>query len=507
VIEASADVWGHALDCLLEASRSALLRSLLTGLLAALLSPLLADWVTGHRARGRQYALAAALAPMFAPPLLVGYCYSAGVFLLVHRPLANAAVYSLLLLLNVLPVGMLVVLFAPGAPVSQTAFHCHRMLPCRPWRTTARFWFLGPLHHRLAVFAVCFLISFQEFEMASLMSIPSWTVEIFDAQAKGIQPYRTMQILSMPLLIICIAVLPAVCLLTRGSGHSGSREGWKSQRSRWPGYGLVCASNLSLWGMPLLFTARELPRSTALLEKSAMLNGFFRELSSALGFALCGAALTVVTALFLLPGATQSRSLSLRWLALATLIPGLSGALSVTLGIYLAMQSGPLSGVRTTPLPAVFGMAVFLLPRAVLMLLLFRRNWPDAAVFSAATLSHSTDERQVSGGGRILWQLEDRAVFWTFAAVFIWGFYNLTTSSLLMPVAIVPLPVRLYNLMHYGQTPSLSVQALLSVVIPFLLMSTAVGILPHVLRYRARTPFGGRTESGLQERTKSTGGK
>ena len=507
MIVASSHTWEIMTEWGLSIGHSALLRSLLIGVLAVFLSPPLAAWVTQHQRHGRRYALGAALAPMFAPPLMVGYCYSTGLFLLVHQPLANAAFYSLLLLLKTVPAGMLVMLFAPGSPVSPTAFHCHRVLPSRAWQKTVQFWLLGPLYHRLAVFTVCFLVSYQEFETASLMSVPGWTVDIFDAQAMGIRPVRTMQVLSLPLMIMGATVLTTVSILTRGTRRSADREEWGKAGSRWPGDGLVLTANLLLWGVPLLKTGSALPGSAVLLNQSTMLAGFVRELSSALGFAFCGATLTVVTALFLLRNLIRNRSSFIRGLVLAMLIPGLSGALSVTLCLFLAVQSGPLTSLRTTPFPAVIGMAVFLLPRAVLMLVLFERSSPDAAVFSASTLSQSADGRQMSGGFRVLWQLQDRALFWTFAAVFIWGFYNLTTASLLMPVAIVPLPVRLYNLMHYGQSASLSMQTLLSVVIPFLLMSGTVFAVPHLQRLVVRSTSRDRPESGPRQRTKSSVGK
>ena len=44
------------------------------------------------------------------------------------------------------------------------------------------------------------------------------------------------------------------------------------------------------------------------------------------------------------------------------------------------------------------------------------------------------------------------AVIW--AAVFVgyWAYWELTLASLLLPPGMVAAPVRLYNLMHYGQS-------------------------------------------------------
>lgn len=59
-----------------------------------------------------------------------------------------------------------------------------------------------------------------------------------------------------------------------------------------------------------------------------------------------------------------------------------------------------------------------------------------------------------------------------------WAFLNLTATAMLCPAsislpgasgAIVPLPVRLYNLMHYGRNGPLSLMTLLSVLVPLAL--------------------------------------
>jgi hypothetical protein len=45
-------------------------------------------------------------------------------------------------------------------------------------------------------------------------------------------------------------------------------------------------------------------------------------------------------------------------------------------------------------------------------------------------------------------------------------------------MSVVPLPVRLYNLMHFGRNGPLSIMALLSVVVPGVLMLGAGWLLP-----------------------------
>ena len=128
---ADGELWNVLLRLSLTMSESATARSFLIGLLAVFISPSLATWVTQQPPQRRRIAFLAAVAPFFAPELIAGYCYSSGVFSLVHLPTANAALYFLLLLLKTVPVGMLVVLYSPGSPISGSAFHCHRLLKHR----------------------------------------------------------------------------------------------------------------------------------------------------------------------------------------------------------------------------------------------------------------------------------------------------------------------------------------------------------------------------------------
>jgi len=483
VTATNADFWSVS-GLLLPLAESSLARALLIGLLAVFLSPAVATWILQRKPTHKKFALIAAVAPFFAPELIVGYCYSTGVFSLVHLPLMNCGLYALLLLLKTLPVGVLAVLYSPGSLVSPVGYHCFQMLPRerRPWRATLGFAIRGPLCQRLPVFSFSFLMAYQEFEIASLMSVPSWTVELFDAQAKAIQPLDTLRLLLCPLATICVVVLPAVGLLSRLKGEPLRSAASPMSRGRWLGGVLIAAGNLLLWGVPL-YTIGEngLRNFTALTRNTVVFRGFAREIGYALAFAFCAALATVVAAQILL-GALQTRSGTARLCCLAALWPGLAGALSVSLLFFVLIQQDPLIELRSTPVPAVVSLTVFLLPRAVLLLLLFQTQTRSTAKGSAELLSQSRQGSQSASGFRLLWQLEDRALFWTCSAVFFWGFFNLTAASLLMPLAIVPLPAQLYNLMHYGRTMSLSTQALLSVLVPVTLIALSACLIPRVER-------------------------
>ena len=76
------------------------------------------------------------LLPVFTPGLLVGYGYRNFSLSLVHQPLWNEAAYAGLTLLLVVPVGTLILVACPPAPVSPTGLHVARLLqePSSPRR-------------------------------------------------------------------------------------------------------------------------------------------------------------------------------------------------------------------------------------------------------------------------------------------------------------------------------------------------------------------------------------
>jgi hypothetical protein len=51
-----------------------------------------------------------------------------------------------------------------------------------------------------------------------------------------------------------------------------------------------------------------------------------------------------------------------------------------------------------------------------------------------------------------------------------WGYFDLTAGSLLAPSSMTPVFVRLYNLMHYGESTVLSAMVAVVMLVPVLLL-------------------------------------
>ena len=122
-----------------------------------------------------------------------------------------------------------------------------------------------------------------------------------------------------------------------------------------------------------------------------------------------------------------------------------------------------------------FGMVLFLLPRALAMQAILRRNEQQAGVFLAESLAAQPGVRGKQGA-EILWHIRDAGRFWTLALLFWWAYLELTLPALLRPAGMAPAPLRLYNFLHYGHIPGLAAMLAVVLLVPVLLLTVGKGI-------------------------------
>jgi ABC-type multidrug transport system ATPase subunit len=453
------------------------------------------------------------LSPLFAPDLLAGYAFSSFPVPGVNAPTGSEWFYLLLMVLKFAPAGVLVRLCAPPAPLSAEALHCLSLSPATRQQTGSgalpgavhfrgRYWLQrllrGPERVALPIVGIVFLLAFQEFELASLLSIESWTVQLFDAQAQGLQPAATLQRLLVPAGLLLL--IPLVVVLGKVGAGRDSTPRWRMpdtqaiRASRFALPAMVLSSSL-LWGWPVLRVSAD---------GMASLPSFFSNST------LVKSCLLDLTAALLLTGCCTVLAMSLaaatRWWRLSgcLLLPGLAGALAVSLAVLLIIQTEWLTGLRSTVIPAALALVLFLAPRAFLLRLLSPSSTDRESVHLAVLLNRSQDRRPASQ--QLFWELTVRHEVWLFATLFFMGLMNLTVVSILWPsglkllpgtMTVVPLPVRLYNLMHYGRSGPLSVMAVLSVLIPLLiagmlLLGGPQALLRLALLCRRQDPAGSR---------------
>jgi ABC-type Fe3+ transport system permease subunit len=442
-------------DQLLHAVARAALVGIVALPAARLVLPLLAV------KRFRPVVLAAVLVPWFTPSLLTGYAWSGAAVSLTNIPGAATLFYCLILVLKFAPAAILT-LHLVRSPVSREAIHCHTLLrpPCsHPVRHTAFLLGSGAVVPYVAAWLLVFLFAFAEFELASLMSIPSWTVAVFDAHAGGIPVSHSFRLVLIPLVAQILVVLTAFRVAACGRFVSEDDTETSSRISRPASIGAIACLGIAVAVVsliPFCLVVRDVIAGITLLGQAFQLAG-------QLGVSMAVAALAAIAAVWWC-------MLFRKRPAIATMgFAGLAGPLALSLGAAWLITRNPLILIRETPLPLITVLAVLALPIAFIAVRLAARDDRVAAIHTARLL------RPRAASDDIVWELRMRAPFWTTVLLFIWVYWDLTASSILAPIGMTPVSVRLYNLMHYGHTAGLSGMVLLAILAPVVAIALAFG--------------------------------
>lgn len=480
-----------------------LLRAIVAALLAIPAARCLAPLLTTS-GRWRIPLAILVLSPLFAPELLVGYGWSSFQLTQLHRPVINHWLYFGLILLKVVPAGAVARICTPPPAISPSALHCNRLLGRRAdHRRSLSIRLRGTLLRELPVAGVVFLLVFQEFEIASLMQIPAWTVSLFDSQKKwGLEPAVMFERMLLPIAIELLVLVPLIhfCLAAGRSGRPRWRD-MEAAGSRPSVFGLIIAvvGLISLWGIPFGFLANSGLRVVgAFADNRILLKSFLLDLSAGMVLGVGAAVLALSLSRLLLhliaspvlPERDRVWRRGVRVIVFwASMIPGLAGAIVVCLSVLLAIQLPGLLWLRSTIMPAVFALTLFAVPRAVLIQLLTGNSQRTESGHLADLVTRAPDLSRATHGARLLWATDARWLFLTGCVVFYQAMLNLTAAAVLCPptvsifpgsMSVVPLPVRLYNMMHFGRNGPLSMMALLSVLVPGLIMIGLAWLLPVI---------------------------
>ncbi len=393
-------------------------------------------WLAGA-VRGGRWAWVLLLAPFFTPPLLVSYAYSKWALALVQSPWMHEGLYASVLALKLIPVATIVRVFVPS-PLSAEARFCHRLFSKSPWRERVGFRLRGAGAGPRVAAALVFVLAFADFELASLWSMKSWTVAIFDAQAGGLALGETLRLALLPLGIEIAALSLA---LRVGRGFPVPAPSPKAAPRIGPVIFLI-ASAAVVCAVPLAIVAWQAAQGVHVLTENFVLTG---ELGASVLFAAAGAA-----AAFYLSGFARG--------SLMAAVPGLLGALVVSLIVLALFQVPPFRIAYDTPLPLAIALTIFLLPLAFLLRALVDRRSPGLEI------------ARHLGSRRIVWELEKRPRLVAFGILFCWAYFDFTAAAILAPTRMTLVFVRLHNLAHYGQTSVLSAMMLAAFSVPVLLL-------------------------------------
>ncbi len=479
------------------------------------------------------------LTAFFTPALLTGYAYSKWSLALIRYPLWNEALYAALLTFRLIPVGGIILQFCPPPPLSPEGLHCARLAAERSGgpvrlRFLLPFAMRGEMRNALPVFCVVWLLAFQEFETASLMGTASWTVWLFDAQAGGIILGESLDraLLPMACQLLVIGLFAVFALQSRRLPSARRREpGRVSPLRDAAAWGVAVAAAAVATFIPLMLLGRDAVQGISGMLRSREM---VREIGIAGAFGLVSGLAAAALAYGVRRGmdrvrgaratvgddglqvdrgaktemAPQPRPLSpheaawggtlgsgergeangtrsLRnagpgWImacvGLAAMLPGLLGSLVVSLVVLRAFQWPVLNTLYDTPLPAVVALVWYLLPRAVLLQLLFGALSRQSNAHAAALLAHSASVHQRRAGGELVWRLRWRYQFLAAGILCVWGYLELTPVAILAPPGMTSAPVRLYNLMHYGRSYVVAAMTLVAMAVPPAVLVAAGGV-------------------------------
>lgn len=460
-------------------------RCLVIALMAWPLSKALSEAWHATRGAAQRGLLVLVFVPFLFPELWVGYAYA---LWLIQHPVWNELLFDLLLLLKLVPAGVVVMHFSPPPPMSAQAIHCRRLaMRCDAgWRSKAavRIGLLlrGPLRAAVPTVALVFMLAFQDYELPSLMGIKSWTVWMFDAQAGARDATTALHHIGWPLACELVVLLPALAVTLSNSGQSAATAEPIRPLSRRRSaivWSYVAVSVTLTAAVPIAIAGRGMWDGFGQLARNrTQLASMLSNIASGFVIAALAAGLTCGLAAALLP----RRRARIGWLLM---LPGCLGSLVVGLLVLVLFQRTPLFVVYDTPLPLVVALAAWLLPRGVLLLLLWSGIRHGAGSQLADIVRRAPSAPVAAKGIDLMWHLRQRPAWFCWMLLSFWAYLDLTSAAMLAPTGMASAPVRLYDLMHFSRTSLLSAQTCLTLLLPVVLLWIGFGLRRQVVRWLA----------------------
>ena len=303
--------------------------------------------------------------------------------------------------------------------------------------------------------------------MASLMVVKSWTVALFDAHTGGLALSESLRRMLGPLLCEAAAIATAFVMLGRRQVIPARRvEG--NRASRWFAWCHLLIAFVLVLTIPVVTVLWGTIRGFGLLMENFVLS---REILASLLFGAGASTLAGLTA-FWLGAAARGRSIGsifCKVILVAAVFAGLLGSLVLSLTVLAAVQLPGLISLRDTPAPLIFTLGLVLLPMALVLKRVLDLTPHRNALHLVTLMDKSWAVRELN------WRLGTSGKFWALALLFVWAYWDLTASSILAPIGMTPVTVRLYNLMHYGQIAALSAMTCAAFAAPIFVFLLALG--------------------------------
>ena len=265
------------------------------------------------------------VAPLCTPALLVSYTYASPSLWLTGSPWLLALSYSILVGLKLTPLGVIARRMFPPS-ISAEARFCEALIPNRSFASRMAFKLraMGPVPWMAG--GLAFLLAFTDFELASLLSIKTWTVQLFDAHAGGLALAESLNRVGIPLCIE-IAVIVALALLARRATPDNGPSPASSVASSWALPTVIAIAAITS-GWPIIKVAwHAIPGWNTIGVREAAGEEVLTSLATAL--------VATLATWFTLAIVTRQRT------RLLLAVPGMLGALVLSLVILAVLHARP----------------------------------------------------------------------------------------------------------------------------------------------------------------------
>ena len=298
----------------------------------------------------------------------------------------------------------------------------------------------------------------------------AWTVWLFDAHQAGEPLSRSLFFAAPAVALQSLLLGPCLLLLLSGPSLRVQSAQTVSTTSNFTGNAALSfvAFSLSLvllW--PLVSNGSELLSGFQSLVSQRTLWQRMKQILFSTAEAGIAAYLALQICVFL----REKKSRSLR---LIVILPGLCGALVLSLCLLALFQLPVIHRFYDTWLPMLTGHTLLMLPRAFLLVALLNVLAPASSQHSGDLLYSAQHMRAIDSARRLSWILRKRRWIIAFAVLTHWCFWDVTIASTLRPVRFEPIVTRLYNEMHYGRTETLVAITVLALAIPAIVFAVSV---------------------------------
>lgn len=386
------------------------------------------------------------LAPLLTPTLVISYACAPIALSLTDTPRALLAFYSGLLVLKLAPLAALARRLMPPSLSAEGAF-CAELLPRRSIMEHLRFRLLSVGGAPWLAAVLIFLLAFGDFELASLLSVQSWTVKLFDAHAGGIELAHAFRLTAWPILVQSLPILIGIGFLAQTATPAAVHDASKSPSLLW----FVLPAAVSL-----LPVARVASLAAGSVSGFRWSDAFGQDLLVSIVVAAISAGIAWLWV------SLMSRS----YTRLLLTLPALFGSLVLAIGVLRLSRGGWVpEAFWNNPIPLIFAEVLLLMPAAVLIRFLLETRTPTAGLHLA----------RMAGSRKLLLDLALLPRLLAFGVLFALAFFEFTAADILAPVGLTPVFARLHNLAHYGQTAVLSWMLLLAFITPASLLALTIG--------------------------------